>query len=150
MWWILAAALAAKPCAAPEFRQLDYWVGEWEVFTSGKKIADSSIERILDDCVIFENYNALRGYAGKSFSIYDASHRRWEQRYFDTTGAFHEWNGGWTAGGMRFFYRHDGQIDRMTYIKVPPDRVRQLIEGSKDGGKSWKIEYDGLYVPKRR
>jgi len=147
---VLAAAVtAAKPCSTPEFRQLDYWVGEWAVFARGNKIADSSIQRILGDCVVFESYTALRGYAGKSFSMYDAATKRWEQRYVDNMGAFHEWRGGPTAAGMQFIYKHDGEIDRMTYIKQNADRVEQLIEGSTDGGKTWKVSYDGIYVRKR-
>jgi len=64
-----AAKHNAHPCATPEHRQFDFWLGEWEVFANGQKIANSSIQLILDDCVVFENYAALRGYAGKSFSV---------------------------------------------------------------------------------
>lgn len=40
----------------------------------------------------------VRGYAGNSFSMYDAAHRRWPQRYVDTGGDFHEWVGGLNNG----------------------------------------------------
>src|SRR3954447_31305 len=145
-----AAKKNQHPCSAPEFRQFDFWIGEWDVEAGGAKIAYSSIQLILNECAIFENYTAQRGYSGKSFSIYDAATKRWEQRYVDTSGAFHEWtNGGLTPEGqMRFFGRHSGQFDRMTYTKEGPDAVRQVLETSTDDGKTWATTYDGLY--KRR
>jgi len=144
-----AANKNAHPCDAAEFRQFDYWLGEWDVELNGAKIAESSIQRILNDCVIFENYYAQRGYAGKSFSIYDATSKKWEQRYVDTSGAFHTWTGGMTADGMQFLWSHSGQLQRMTYMKDGPDRVRQFIEVSKDEGKTWQPQYDGHYIRKK-
>ena len=34
------------PCAAPEYRQLDFWVGRWDVYPTGKDklVAHSLIE----------------------------------------------------------------------------------------------------------
>ncbi|HLJ73826.1 MAG TPA: hypothetical protein VKU62_04530 [Thermoanaerobaculia bacterium] len=139
----------AHPCLnAPEFRQFDYWLGEWDVEIGGQKAAKSSIQLILDDCVIFENYSSAIGYAGKSFSIYDAAHKKWEQRYVDTGGAFHQWSGGLENGVMTFRWDHDGSFNRMTYTKEGPDRVRQVLETSTDG-KSWTKTYDGLYIRRR-
>lgn len=151
---IAAAKKNAHPCAAPEYRQLDYWLGEWDVQAVGQKIATSSIQLTLDECVIFENYYSLRGYAGKSFSIYDSATKRWEQRYVDTAGAFHEWKGGLEGDRMRFFWHHDDgtgkpAVERMTYIKDGADKVRQLIETSSDDGKTWATTYDGLYVRRK-
>jgi hypothetical protein len=137
---------SAHPCLnAPEFRQFDYWLGEWDVEIGGQKAAKSSIQLILDDCVIFENYSSSIGYAGKSFSIYDAAHKKWEQRYVDTGGAFHLWSGGLENGVMTFRWDHDGSFNRMTYTKEGPDRVRQVLETSSDG-KIWAKTYDGLYI----
>jgi len=140
---------AAHPCLnAPEFRQFDYWLGEWDVEIGGQKLAKSSIQLILDDCVIFENYTDSRGYAGKSFSIYDAPHKKWEHRYVDTGGAFHLWSGGLDNGVMTFRWDHDGSFNRMTYTKEGPDRVRQILETSADG-TTWTKTYDGLYIRRR-
>jgi len=155
---LVAASVSAQTnehaCTAPEYRQFDYWLGEWDVQANGKKIARSSIQLILDDCVIFENYEALRGYSGKSFSIYDAAHKRWEQRYVDTTGAFHEWTaGGLQNGVMTFIWNRtrNGQktLGRMTYTKEGPDRVRQILEDSTDEGKTWTRTYNGLYIRRK-
>src|SRR5262249_18205806 len=139
----------AHPCLhSPEFRQFDYWLGEWDVEIGGQKLAKSSIQLILDDCVVFENYTDSRGYAGKSFSLYDATTKKWEQRYVDSGGALHNWTGGLDKGGMTFRWDHDNSFNRMTYAREGPDRIRQVVETSSDG-KAWTKTYDGLYVRRR-
>jgi tetratricopeptide (TPR) repeat protein len=148
------AATARKnqhPCAASaEYRQFDYWLGEWDVEIGGQKAARSSIQLIVDDCVIFENYAMLNGsYSGKSFSMWAAASKKWEQRYVDSGGAFHEWSGAMDGDTMRFFWTHDRGaqkvLSRMSYLKEGPDRVRQVIEDSRDDGKTWIKTFDGLY-----
>jgi tetratricopeptide (TPR) repeat protein len=146
---IAAVKKNAHPCATAEHRAFDFWIGEWDVFVNDQKIAYSSIQLTLDECAIFENYTALRGYSGKSFSAFDAATKKWQQRYFDTTGAVHDWTGEVTGDALRFFLNHDGQTDRMTYTKEGPDQVRQFIDTSTDGGKTWNVSYDGKYVRRK-
>lgn len=139
------------PCrSAPEFRQLDYWLGEWDVYANGQKIAQSSIQLILNDCVIFENYLAVdHSYAGKSFSLWKAATKRWEQQYVDTTGRFTHWTGNLDGGRMVMTTESAGATQRMSYIKDGPDKVRQLIEVTTDGGKTWAAGYDGVYIRRK-
>ena len=80
------------PCSTPEFRQFDFWVGEWEVSwptsasTEGK--AGSGTNRIhiaLDKCVIVENFDGtpkipLRG---MSVSVYNVRKKKWQQTWVD-------------------------------------------------------------------
>ena len=146
---IAAAKKNAHPCATPEHRAFDFWLGEWDVFVNGQKIATSSIQLALDECAIFENYSALRGYSGKSFSVFDRTTKKWQQRYFDTTGAVHDFAGELTGAALRFLRTHDNQTDRMTYTKEGPDEVRQLIDTSTDGGKTWNVTFDGRYVRRK-
>ena len=152
---IAAMRKNAHVCTSPEYREFDYWLGEWEVESNGQKIARSSIQVILDDCVIFENYEALRGYSGKSFSIYDVNRKQWEQRYVDTTGALHHWTEGHldANGSMtfRWDYTLNGQksMNKMTYVKEGPDKVRQILEASTDEGKTWAQTYNGLYTRRK-
>ena len=50
-------------CAAqPPSHQFDFWVGEWDVTTlQGGHAGDSSVQKILGDCVVFENWHGARG-----------------------------------------------------------------------------------------
>ena len=148
---IVAKAKANQsPCRnAPEYRQLDYWLGEWDVEMNGTKIATSSIQLILEECVIFENYYATN-YSGKSLSAWDASQKRWEQQYTDTAGGSRSWIGGLEGDRMVFYLRGQGPaVNRMSYIKDGPDRVRQLIEVSIDGEKTWSAGYNGVYIRRK-
>jgi len=158
--WIALLANARKnqhPCqTVPEYRQFDFWLGEWNVeqngTQNGTRIARSSVQLILDECVIFENYEA-QGYSGKSLNMWDASESRWEQHYTDTGGASTTFIGKLEDGKMVMLsesVRNGAKvITRMTYSKEGPDRVRQFLETSLDGGKTWAPAYDGMYVRRR-
>lgn len=154
--WSTLLATARKnqhPCqSAPEYRQFDFWLGEWDVEQNGTKIARSSIQLLLDECVIFENYEA-QGYSGKSLNMWDAQEGRWEQHYTDTAGASTTFSGKLEDGKMVMLsesLRNGAKVTtRMTYSKEGPDRVRQYLETSLDGGKTWAPSYDGMYVRRK-
>ncbi|HVR40902.1 MAG TPA: hypothetical protein VMU84_17555 [Thermoanaerobaculia bacterium] len=156
--WTELVAQARKnqhPCsAAPEFRQFDFWLGEWDVEANGAKTARSSIQLILDDCTIYENYGTLNNaYSGKSFSMWNASLKRWEQRYVDTQGSSSDWIGKLEGDAMVFLRTKDATssatTNRMTYTKEGPDKVRQKVDVSTDDGKTWSTQFDGLYVRRK-
>jgi tetratricopeptide (TPR) repeat protein len=145
----------AHPCRfAPEFRQFDFWLGEWDVHDpEGKRLARSSVQLILDDCVLFENYDA-DGYEGKSFSTWDRDSKSWQQRWIDNGGAMRDLRGALVDGAMvleRDSTLPDGRParTRMSYSKIDGDRVRQRIEVSTDGSKSWSTAWEGIYVRRR-
>ncbi len=134
----------------PEYKQFDFWVGEWDVTDHGKKIATSSIQRIVGDCIIFENYFQLDGYTGKSFSFFDAVLGKWRQTWVDSAGNVGEFVGEYSESAMRFegeTHRADGQkiLRRMTLSKLAANSVRQYSERSLDGGKTWDANYDLVY-----
>ena len=146
---LLAAARKNQyPCRNdPKYREFDFWLGEWDVESNGQRIARSSIQLVVDECVIFENYQAA-GYSGKSLSAWNG--RRWEQYYCDTAGGARFWTGALIDGKMVMTIELDQNgtkvLNRMTYSKEGPDRVRQFIETSTDDGKTWAAGYDGMYV----
>src|SRR5947207_11414570 len=69
----------AASCAAPEYRQFDFWVGDWDAFEGGSSfpVARVRVDRILDGCALHEDYRDPDGMKGDSFSIYDASRKVW-------------------------------------------------------------------------
>lgn len=141
-----------NPCSSqPEYKQFDFWVGEWDVTSEGKQVAESSIQRIVDGCIIFENYAQSDGFTGKSFNFFDATLKRWRQTWVDATARVSEFAGVYKDGAMRFegeTHLQDGRriLRRMTLFNLNPDRVRQLSEASTDGGKTWRVTYDFLYT----
>ncbi len=142
----------ANPCRArPEYRQFDFWIGEWAPQNpQGLTVGTSSIQLILNDCVIFENWNTPQG-GGKSFSLWDARDGKWHQTWVDTRGGITHYAGGLEDNKMVLVAETispTGQkgLTRMTYSKLADGSVRQHGEGSGDGGKTWATVYDFKYV----
>lgn len=50
-----STATNPSPCSAPEFHQLDFWAGDWDVFevdNPAKEVARVKVDHILDGCVL--------------------------------------------------------------------------------------------------
>jgi hypothetical protein len=144
-----------SPCTQqPEFRQFDFWIGEWDVTVQGRPAGTNSVQLILDKCVIFENWTGARGLHGKSFNIYNAAKKQWQQFWVDSNGNVLELIGQFKDGAMRLQGETTGAQgklwQRITFTPLPEGRVRQLWESSRDEGKTWATAFDGLYAPKRK
>jgi len=150
-----------RPCAyAKENRQLDFWLGEWDVSTTqgGVPAGTSKIELILEDCVVQENWQSLGSpYTGKSYNIYDAALKRWEQYWVDSTGGNIFFHGELAQDGVMDYWTDDipqsgGPSLRrhLQFIPIGTDKVQQFSRGSTDGGKTWNVEYDFTYVRKAK
>ncbi len=148
----------AAPCLyVPESRQLDFWVGDWEVRDNRRDqgvVGSSHIERILGDCVIFENWTGRWG-SGKSLNGWNADLGCWQQSWMDDSGEVTQYTDGHYADGAMVFHAEsptkDGKTVRqkLTFFNLGPDRVRQLGEKSTDGGRTWSVAYDLTYVRRK-
>jgi hypothetical protein len=144
------------PCKSrPEYRQFDFWVGEWDVRNpQGQQAGTNSVQLILGDCVVFENWTGARGGHGKSFNVYNAARGKWQQTWVDNSGSVLELAGEFKDGQMRFTGESVGRggaktLERLTFTKLDDDRVRQFWEQSTDGGKTWTVAFDGTYIRKK-
>lgn len=146
--------------AIPEYRQFDFWLGEWDVrpllTPDVAPIARSIIERANGNCTIVENYYTKNSYTGKSFNIYDVASRQWRQFWNDNTGTVIEFVGVYDPKERAMKYRSEsinanGQktLGRMTFYQRDDGSVRQLWESSTDAGTTWAVLFDGLYTRKR-
>jgi tetratricopeptide (TPR) repeat protein len=148
----------ARPCAyAPEYRQMDFWVGVWDVTSSGAPAGVNRIEKSLGDCVIVENWTGTSGLTGKSFNIWDVTRKEWRQSWVDSSGTITEYHGTWKDGTMTYLATSllpdaNGTLQetqqRMTFFDQK-GTIRQLGESSTDGGKTWTVAYDLVYHPKK-
>ena len=143
-----------KPCThLAENRQFDFWIGEWDVVTAGGTPAGhSKIELILRDCVVQENWQSAGStYSGKSYNVYDMQQKRWEQFWVDSIGGKIFFYGGLKDGVMDYWtddlVQPEGPNLRrhLQFFNLGPDKVRQFSQGSTDGGKTWRVEYDFTY-----
>lgn len=149
------ADLAVNPCkASPEFRQFDFWIGDWDVKAPGGQPAgSSSVQLILGQCIIFENWTSGAGSNGKSFNIYDVNDKKWHQTYVDDKGTFSHYIGGLVNGEMVVIAENivggKKTLAKMTFSKLSNGDVRQHGENSNDDGKTWTTSFDLTYTRKK-
>lgn len=141
----------ANPCRArPEFRQFDFWIGEWAPQnTQGVTVGTSSIKLILGGCIIFENWDTPVS-SGKSFNMFDVSDGKWHQTWVDARGTMTHYVGDLQDGNMVLVSESvaNGKktLARMTFSKLTDGSVRQHGESSTDDGKTWTTTFDFKYV----
>jgi hypothetical protein len=147
--------LVANPCkAAPEFRQFDFWIGEWDVKNpQGGLVGTSSVQLILGQCIIFENWTSGAGSSGKSFNIYDVNDKKWHQTWVSDKGVFTHYIGAFKDGSIVLtadtVLGGKKSLARMTFSKLPNGDVRQFGETSTDDGKTWTASFDLTYTKKK-
>jgi len=126
-----AQAPERAPCAAPEYRQFDFWIGDWDAFelkAPGKVVARNRVDSILGGCVLREVYEQGDGLTGQSFTIYDATRKVWHQSWVTNRGQLLVIEGG--MQGDRMVSVLDGQ---------------QILRQGADAGESFR-PYAGRQV----
>ena len=138
-----------RPCNSPEFRQFDFWLGEWDVTApatpgSGSR---SRITRINGGCTILEQYTTPVAYEGTSLNFYDAQRKLWHQTWIDNQGGALYLEGA-LQGDSMVLSTASGQesIQRITWTPLDDGRVRQHWEATTDTGKTWATVFDGYYA----
>ncbi len=145
------------PCCKTEFRQFDFWLGDWEAFNKGDTLLGTNKIAIMQDsCVIQENWtSASPGYTGTSYNFYDSQSGKWRQTWIDNQGGSLLLSGGLEDGKMVLYSgkmkTRQGRdyINRITWTPNPDGSVRQHWETSSDDGKNWTTAFDGLYKKRK-
>lgn len=88
----------SAPCASDTFRQLDFWVGEWDLsWTNADGSTDGGSNSIsrdeYGDCVIYERFSSSQ-FQGMSVSTFFAPSGVWRQTWVDDTGGYFALVGG--------------------------------------------------------
>ena len=147
----IAAAAVEPPCGAPEFRQFDFWLGQWEVRLVDDSLAGSnSIERGQRGCVLVENWTGAQGGTGTSLNFYSSVADRWHQVWV-SPGAIIDISGGLQEADMvlegSITYtgvQHATYPFRGTWSPLPDGRVRQYFEEAREP-EVWKPWFEGFY-----
>lgn len=155
-----AGAAPRNPCAAAEQKQLEFWVGDWDLTWPGQKQGEldhgtNTIHRLLDSCVVQENFSAgdsghLRG---MSVSIFDTRAGRWKQTWVDNEGGYLDFVGEFKDGQMvlsRDNVQPDGKkvVQRMVFKNIAANEFDWSWESSADGGKTWNVMWPIHYKRK--
>lgn len=143
----------SQPCSSAEYHQFDFWIGDWDAFDVGNDNSPSAhvrVDRILDGCVLHEDYQDPSGQKGQSFTIYDASRKLWHQSWVTNRGSLLVIEG-----------KLDG--DQIVLNGIDHSRGNALVRGvwkpvsggvresaviSSDNGKTWKPWFDIIFRPR--
>ena len=149
-----APAPAAPPCSGPEFRTLDFWVGEWIAEDQqGKPIGTNRITRDeYGACVITEHFRMNDGtLTGHSVSIYRPGLKHWRQTWVDDQGGFFDLVGGPVTGADHIFVFENKRpvetapYQRMIFQDVKTDgftwRWQRRAKSEEPWADSWVIHY---------
>jgi Protein of unknown function (DUF1579) len=141
----------AKPCAAPEHRQFDFWAGDWDTFeTNDAKtvVARGRVEAILGGCVLHEVYEGADGLTGESFSIYDAARKLWSHTWVTNRGQLVVLEGHLEGDRMVLAgseLTSGGKTHLRAVWRVADGGVRETAEVSADQGRTWKPLFDIVF-----
>ena len=152
---LLAATMgtsAASACSAPEYRQFDFWLGDWDAYEytdRGTPIARTHVEPIAAGCAIHELYEQTDGLIGDSILSFDPVRRAWQQTWVTNRGSLMLITGRFRDGAVTLegeTHTGDGKtvLQRITW-KAEGSVVRETAVMSRDGGKSWAPAFDVLF-----
>ena len=148
-----SAAATSQHCSAAEYRQFDFWLGDWDTFEAealnGASIARARITSIAEGCALHELYEQSDGLIGDSILSYDAVRKQWQQTWVTNRGALMVLWGDFKDGALVLegeAHKQDGSsvMQRITWT-AEGDAVRESAVLSKDGGKTWAPAFDVVF-----
>ena len=140
-------------CSAAEYRQFDFWIGDWDTFETespnGPSIARAEISPIVNGCALHELYQQSDGLVGDSILSFDPVRRQWQQTWITNRGSNMVLWGELHDGALVLegeVHLHDGTtvLQRITW-RAEGDAVRESAVLSRDGGVSWVPAFDVLF-----
>ena len=132
----------------------NFWVGKWDLTwqdgdgKTGK--GTNEIYKTLGDKVIQENFEALegqlKGFVGKSWSVYNPQTGEWKQTWVDNQGGYLDFIGKFEKD-KKMFWRsfkdaNNNEIQqRMVFYGITKEKFTWDWERSDDQGKTWKLQW---------
>lgn len=142
-----------KPCSTAEYRQFDFWLGDWDVTPAGKDkpTAENHIRAMHNGCLVRENYKN-GAYTGSSMSFFDNKDKHWHQTWIGSGGGALYIVGGLNDKGAMVMSdtalakAQNRPVNRITWTPNEDGSVRQVWDVSKDEGETWSVLWSGLYT----
>ena len=150
---VMAAEAPPPNCNAPEFRQLDFWMGEWNVKWDGGQ-GVNSITKSYDGCVVEERFDggSSMHLKGHSVSTYFRDIHQWRQNWVDNEGGYFDFIGGPQPDGTFIFSNlrisKKTPYARMVFEKIKKDSLTWRWQKSADEGKTWADSWVIYYTHK--
>jgi len=91
-----------RPCSSENYKQFDFWVGNWEVFDAENKlIGTNNVVRTPNACAIQENWESKTSpNKGTSYNYFNNSDKKWHQVWIDNSGFILNLEGNFIDGKM--------------------------------------------------
>ncbi|MBN8696214.1 MAG: hypothetical protein J0L87_06765 [Bacteroidetes bacterium] len=142
-------------CCTIEYKQFDFWIGEWDVFNQqGNKVGTNVIVPMQDSCLIQENWSSTNE-TGTSYTFYNKIDSTWNQIYIDNLGTTLQLKGSFKNNKMvlksekikstkaNFYY-----INKITWEKDSSGNVSQKWEIIDEKESVIQVVFDGIYKRK--
>ncbi len=137
-------APSPPPCSTPQHRQLDFWVGDWDLeYRNGTGAIVHARNRITRDeygeCVIAEHFRLPGGgagggdYIGASHSMFDPQIGRWRQMWVENGGATVTLVGGPVTGQA-----HSFELLTTEPRGPTPRMMRMIWQDVTPAGLTWR------------
>lgn len=150
-------AAPTQPCASPDHRAFDFWIGAWDVTQNGQPAGKNRIEAIDGGCALLERWTSARGnFTGHSLNSFSRTDGRWHQTWVDSGGTLLKLAGGRQDGpggasGQGPMVLEGEAPDpegvlrpnRITWTPNADGSVRQHWE--VHDGETWTTVFDGEY-----
>lgn len=149
------------PCAIPYYRELDFIVGDWQVYhqSSGKIAGYDKIGRTLKGCAIQQSWVSLDDHFsssyvpfrmnGKSLTAFNGS--KWVQMWVDNQAGVQILKGG--PDKDRFLLTSDENVGGFEYQLIwkknddgTLTNIHQRRDVKQDEAGEWEVLYNWLYV----
>lgn len=146
----------ASPCAADSnYQRLAFWVGDWDVYDStGAHYAVQRVHPAVDACALTAEWTGRVGDKGLAMFAFDGKAREWRQIYvsnqvpYPSGVTLRKSDPSYSGPGIRLIQLLDppaGNLarTRVTIMPLGDNRAMQEFEDSRDGGKTWHVEFKG-------
>ena len=77
---------AAHGCDRRPYRQFDFWLGRWDVFSGTTLVGTNEVKSRVDGCVVEENWTSAGAGRGRSLNAFDAATGTWSQFWVGSGG----------------------------------------------------------------
>ena len=148
----MAQNTQSKPCDTEEYKQFDFWLGNWNVFDiNGKLIGKNNIIKVPNACAIQENWDSNTGPSlGTSYNFYNSTTKKWHQVWIDNSGFSLFLKGNYTNNKMilssEIQETPNGKFyNRITWTKNSDGSVTQVWDYMSPENKVLKEAFRGIY-----
>lgn len=155
----LATQTPPAACQEPEYRQMDFWTGDWALsWDNGDGTTGTGTNIVTrdshGDCVITENFDGGTSIAlrGLSVSTYSKPHKKWRQSWVDNQGGYFALYGGPQEDGTFILEMErlgdKGPFSRMVFEDIEEDSLVWRWQGKSSAADEWRDQWVINYVRK--